>query len=291
MSWRSLNIRLLFGISDWNRDRKLKIPETVLVRKDLSYGPGGKWNRLDLVTPRDAKGLLPVIVSIHGGAFVYGTKEVYQYYAASLAENGFAVINFNYRLAPEHRFPAQLEDTERVMAWLLNHASEYGLDPDRVFLVGDSAGAQLACHYAALNSNPEFGKRFSFHRPGRVKFRAVALNCGLYEILPRQGIAMDPVVRDYLEPGQKMEDPRLDVMGAITEAFPPAYVMTAEEDFLREAAKPMYERLVNAGVPAKYALWTGSGQTRLGHVFHVNMNLPEAKQCNREQCEFFRTYL
>ena len=60
----------------------------------------------------------------------------------SLVKRGFAVVNYTYRLAPEYQYPAPLEDTNRVVTWVMEHAGEYDLDTENVFMVGDSAGAQ-----------------------------------------------------------------------------------------------------------------------------------------------------
>lgn len=76
--------------------------------------PHGVWNLLDLHYPEETDHPLPVIVSIHGGGYGYGTREVYHHYCADLARRGFAVVNFNYRLAPDSQFPA----LQRQPVWL-----------------------------------------------------------------------------------------------------------------------------------------------------------------------------
>lgn len=286
MSLRSLMIRMMFGRSDRKRDKHLKTPEGVTVWRDISYADGGEEHLLDIVTPRNASTKLPVIVSVHGGGYVYGTKEVYQFYAANLAENGFAVINFNYRLAPESQFPAQLKDINSVLCWLAVHGEEYGFDLNNVFVVGDSAGAQLASHYLAIWSNPEYAKLFSFQTPKQLCIRATALNCGMYTIQPS-----DPLFADYIGNRISSDDPRLNVHSNITAAFPPAFVMTSQYDFLRNAAKPMYEFLLAAGVSVVYRLYGREGQKYMGHVFHCNLNLAEAKECNKDECDFFKSHM
>jgi acetyl esterase/lipase len=286
MSIRSFATRILFGFNDWRRDRPLRLPDGVIVRRDIPYAEAGTEHLLDLMTPSNAVGKLPVIVSIHGGGYVYGSKEVYRYYAANLAENGFAVVNFNYRLAPQSRFPAQLEDINRAMSWLASQGEAYGLDRNNVFVVGDSAGAQLASHYLAIWSDPDFETLFSFRTPTDLSIRAAALNCGRYRIVPGE-----PLFRDYLEKGISPEDSRLDVVSHITESFPPTFVMTSQYDFLREEARPMYELLQSRKVDAVYRLYGQRGQRYMSHVFHCNLNLEEARQCNREECEFFRKRL
>lgn len=102
-------------------------------------------NSLDVYRPKatNIEEKLPVIVSVHGGGWVYGDKEGYQYYCMSLAQRGFAVVNFSYRLAPESKFPASIIDTNLVFGWILDHAEEYGFDTENIFAVGDSAGAHM----------------------------------------------------------------------------------------------------------------------------------------------------
>lgn len=129
-------VRAMFAQGDDERDAGLKAPEGVVRHNDISYGPHGTWNLLDVYRPEKAGDRpLPVIVSVHGGGWVYGDKERYQYYCMDLAMRGFAVVNFNYRLAPEDPFPAALEDVNRVFCWLADHAGEYGMVLDRLFTV------------------------------------------------------------------------------------------------------------------------------------------------------------
>ena len=101
-------IRAEFAEGDNKRDAGLKTPENIVRYDDIIYGTESKWQKLDVYRQKDATGKLPVIVSVHGGGWVYGDKERYQFYCMDLAERGFAVVNFSYRLAPEYKFPASL---------------------------------------------------------------------------------------------------------------------------------------------------------------------------------------
>ena len=119
MSEISEKIRKNFGNTDAKRDAGLKTPETVVRFNDIVYGTDPIWQSLDVYRPVNAGNeKLLVIVSVHGGGWVYGDKDRYQYYCMSLAERGFAVVNFSYRLAPEHKFPVPLEDTCMVFSWV-----------------------------------------------------------------------------------------------------------------------------------------------------------------------------
>ena len=233
-----------------------------------------------------------MIVSVHGGGWVYGDKERYQYYCMRLAQEGFAVVNFTYRLAPRYKYPAALEDTARVFAWVLGHAGEYGFRPDRVFGVGDSAGAQILGLFCCLCVNPAVGEGLSFQAPEGFVPRAVALNCGVYRMEPPESGSMTGrLMRDFLPgKGTGEELRQISVMEHITADFPPAFVMTAEGDFLADQAKPLADALTALGVLAEYHYY-GDPEHVLGHVFHCNMRLPEADRCNRDECAFFRRFI
>ena len=292
MSFTSRLIRFAFRKSDDKRDSGLSTPENIRRFDNLCYGPDKKWNVLDVYRPKASEGALPVIVSVHGGGWVYGDKERYQYYCMSLAQQGFAVVNFTYRLAPQYRFPAPLEDTNRVFTWLLSHAKEYGFDPTHVFAVGDSAGAQLLGLYCCLCTNPDFGESLSFQALAGFRPKAVALNCGIYR--QQKSEKKDLTARltaDYL-PGKGTEEElrQVSVAEHVTKDFPPAFVMTAEGDFLAGQALPFTEKLKSLGVQAEYHYY-GDSTHVLGHVFHCNIRLPDAQRCNEEECAFFRSFL
>ena len=138
MSKTSDMVRKMFGEGDAQRDAGLTTPEDIVRFDDIQYGTEEpKWQMLDVYRPKAAEGKLPVILSVHGGAWVYGDKDVYQYYCMSLAQRGFAVVNFSYRLAPEYKYPASFEDVNAVCEWITANADRYGLDTDNVFAVGE----------------------------------------------------------------------------------------------------------------------------------------------------------
>lgn len=295
MSSFSLMFRVTAARSDAKRDAGLTAPAGVTVCRDVPYLPqGGRWNQLDVYWPAAPQKPLPVIVSVHGGGYVYGTKEVYQYYCMSLAQRGFAVINFNYRLAPGAKFPTQLRELNRVMGWMVENSGAYPFDVGNVFLVGDSAGAQMASHYAALYADPDFAALYPFQMAQGYTLRAVALNCGMYDLAaaalgPSLGGHAD-LYDDYIGRDRRSRPgllPMLDVLGHINGNYPPAFVMTSQYDFLRDNAEPMVRFLQENGVEAEYHLYGEEGQTYMGHVFHCNIKLAEATQCNDEECAFF----
>ncbi len=121
-------------------------PASAKVVRDVIYDPDSGKDpgdvRADVYIPEGAKDA-PVIIMVHGGAWTYGNKQnaLGLYQASFFNEQGFVFIAINYRLAPSHPFPAPIEDTAAAIAYFHEHAEEFGGDPDKIFLLGHSAGA------------------------------------------------------------------------------------------------------------------------------------------------------
>ncbi|MBO4990034.1 MAG: alpha/beta hydrolase [Clostridia bacterium] len=289
MSIISYLTRKMFEKGDAKRDHSLTTPKDIVRFDNIPYGEGGEWNLLDVYRLRSRENeKLPVIVSVHGGGWVYGNKEGYQFYCMSLAEQGFAVVNFTYRLAPKFKFPAPVLDTNQVFHWLMEHAEEYGVDTDRIYAVGDSAGAQILGSYAAICTNSEYAKLYGVKVPEKLTIKAIALNCGVYQIISRKktdGISL--LLREYFpKKGNSEEQNMADFRKYITKDFPAVFVMTATGDFLKEEAEILIKELKEKCVPYQYRLY-GDNSNRLGHVFHCDIQSADAIKCNLEECAFF----
>lgn len=294
MSKTSVRIRDAFKKSDDERDAGLITPDNIRRYDDIVYGTYTDWQVLDVYRPKEAGDRkLPVIVSVHGGAWVYGDKERYQYYCMSLAQHGFAVVNFTYRLAPEFKFPAAIEDINLVMKWIMEHETQYGFDAKHIFCVGDSAGAHQLALYCAICTNPEYAKNFTFEVPEGFVPTAIALNCGKYQL--DQNDSMDEqttlLMADYLPDGGTYEERKIiSVVNHMTEKFPPVFYMTCTGDFLVDQAPILEQKLLECRIPHEFHFY-GDAQHELGHVFHCNMRLQAAMQCNKEECEYFGRFL
>jgi acetyl esterase/lipase len=130
----------------------------IVWRKNLSYVTQGSPSQiLDLYAPKKAKNV-PLIVWIHGGAFLFGSKEGFpvEPVPLHLLLEGYAVASINYRLSPDAKFPAQLEDCKAAIRWLRAHGDEFGIDPDRIGVWGASAGGNLAALVGATDGMRDF---------------------------------------------------------------------------------------------------------------------------------------
>lgn len=290
MSLQSIMFNLMASRNDRRRDAAIPLPEGVTECRNISYGPLKKWNTLDIYYPQGTKDSLPTIVSIHGGGYVYGDKEIYRRYGMDMAKRGFAFVNFNYRLAPKWKFPTPLYDTNFVMEWICKNAHRYHLDPSRIILVGDSAGAQLASQYAAIVSNSDYAALFPIKTP-RITIRCVGLNCGLYDLYEAASGRRSGIQLDYMGRSLPSDDVRFGVLDAIDENYPPAYITTACNDFLRNNAEPMYSLLRSRGVDAEWKCYGSENDKTVTHVFHINILLPDAVKCNDDSAAFFKKYL
>ena len=131
-----------------------------IVRR-IPYGDAER-NVLDVYRPATLPGrLLPVVLQVHGGAWVVGHKaQQAQPLLHRLAANGYVCVSINYRLAPTSRFPAQLLDVKRAIAWVREHIAEYGGDPDLIILTGGSAGGHLVSLAALTPNDPVYQPGF-----------------------------------------------------------------------------------------------------------------------------------
>jgi len=117
----------------------------VEVITDVPYKAGGQSpHQLDVYRPTRRDGPLPVLIYVHGGAFRSLSKDTHWVMALAWAREGYVVFNVNYRLAPEHRFPAALEDLTHAWAWVADNAERFGGDLSRLVVSGESAGGNLA---------------------------------------------------------------------------------------------------------------------------------------------------
>lgn len=286
-------IRTDWAKTDAIRDAGLTVPEDIQRQIDLPYGED-PMNLLDVYYPKGTCAALPTIINIHGGGWVYGDKELYAHYCMRLAQRGFTVVNFSYRLAPEHKYPAPLQDICQVLHWVRENAKSCFIDLNNTFMVGDSAGGQLCHQILVMLTNPKYAALFDFGPPKDFRVNACALNCGCY-FIPLSRI-LSPKRMGSLFEAYFPEDyipilPQLKVQKHVTADFPPAFVMSAQNDYLKFMAAPLYRGLKRRGVETELHIYGTKEQKEIGHVFHVNCKLELAASCNDEECAFFRKHI
>jgi len=204
-----------------------------------------------------AESLLPAVLFFHGGGWVAGSVDTHDAQARQLAKHsGCAVLSVDYRLAPEHLFPAALDDAKTALKWLASQGGEYGLDVARVAVAGDSAGGNLAAALAVESQDDELNIRAQllvypvtdisrFDRESYDKFEEGFM-------LTRD--AMKLFAASYIDRDQSLsKDPRVSpIFAERLSNVAPAMVLTAGFDPLLDEGKAYADKLAQQGVDVIY---------------------------------------
>jgi acetyl esterase/lipase len=241
-------------------------PVTLEIDELLVPGPEGAPEvRVRRYRPADAAGQLPALVYFHGGGFVVGSLDLYDADCRRIAaEVGAVVVSVDYRLAPEHPFPAPLEDCYAALVWVAEHAAELGVDPDRIGVGGESAGGGLAAGVALL-ARDRGGPRLC------LQFLSIPELDDRLETESMRTLGADSPITttangeiswdSYLGPGVRGTD-RVSPYAAPARAtdlagLPPALVTAYELDALRDEDIAYAQRLLSAGVPTELRVYPG----------------------------------
>jgi acetyl esterase len=230
-------------------------------------GPEGAPEvRVRRCRPANHDGPLPAMVYIHGGGFVVGSIDLYDADCRRIAaEVGAVVVSVDYRLAPEHPFPAGLEDCYAALVWVAENAGELGVDPERIAVGGESAGGCLSAGVALL-ARDRGGPRIWFQFLGIPELDDRLATQSMRSLgvdTPITTIANGEISWDsYLGAGVRGTD---DVSPYAAPAratdlgwLPPALVTAYEFDALRDEGIAYAQRLMSAGVPTELHVYPGA---------------------------------
>jgi len=259
-------------------------PEDVKRYDNLTYGPYGDENLLDIYVPKNVQGKIPVIISCHGGGFFYGTKETYQAYGIYWAQQGFAFVNFNYRLAPKTAFPGALVDTDTVIQWVAAHGADYNLDLDKVILIGDSAGGTLAFQYITAYTQSEYRNLFGFKKPN-LNIVGVLMNCGVY-LLDHSGNMSGGMTAYFTKEVQRDMQAELSPENYVDKTVPPLAIVTANRDFAHDQGVRMDQFLIDHDIAHEFHIY-GDDENIRTHNFELNVRDQVAMECNADEKAFF----
>lgn len=292
------------GLVDLLPDMKRRMSSVRLV-EDLEYARHGHQTlRLDILRPA-GPGPHPVLVYFHGGGFAVGSKRTHRAVAAAYASRGYLVCNVDYRLAPQHRFPAAIQDACAAWLWIGDHVGEHGGDSRRMALAGESAGANLALSVvlACCTTRPE-----PFAAPlftAGVRPVAALLYCGFLQTsMParyrRAGVSAlaadiaTNAARSYL--GRSCDHPAAEHALAdplcVVETLPapsdlpPMFLAAGLADPVAADTRRLDEALRRLRSPCSAHYYAGEP-----HAFHVMFWRKQALSCWRDSFEFLHRYL
>ncbi|MEH7462231.1 alpha/beta hydrolase [Bacillus thuringiensis] len=276
----------------WNNDdvTKSKV-ETTHKTIDGTNGP----IPLRIYTPAN-EGILPAVVFFHGGGFIGGSVDVVENPCKSLAEKaGAVVISVDYRLAPEHAYPAGLTDCFEAVTWVYEHAEEIRVNPQQIAVSGDSAGGNLAtvCALMDIEKGTDMIKFQALIYPtvnmAGVQTEDFNWSIDQYEIRNYSEL-ITPMITGLAESGElffqlylqnkaEITDPRVSpLLSDQLGSMPPTLIATAEFDYLKVECEAYAAKLVRSGVPTKLIQYNGTD-----HAFMDKIGLyPQAEDLMNE---------
>lgn len=226
-------------------------PDPAVTTKDVTYPAGMGAQKARIYTPAGAKGPLPVVLYIHGGGWVIANIDTYDSSPRALAQAANAiVVSIEYRHAPEAKFPAAHDDANAAYQWIIANAAKWGGDPNKIAVVGESAGGNMALNVAITARDK------GWTRPAAVvtvypvanTSPALASKKTYAAAKPLNSAMLDWFFKHTLADPTQDQDPRLNLVGAKLEGLPPTTIILAQIDPLHDDGATLADQLRSAGV-------------------------------------------
>ena len=230
-----------------------------------------------IYTPKGGTAPYPVIVYYHGGGWVIATNDTYAASAQALCEQvGAMVVSVEYRKGPEHKFPAAHDDAFAAYQYVLKNAAGMKGDPNKVAVVGESAGGNLACAVSIMARD----KKVALPKYQVLVYPIAGydMNTPSYqkntETAPLNKGGMAWFFKNYLRTPADGKDARINLVSANLKGLPATTIIGAEYDPLMSEGKTLADKLTAAGVKTNYKLYNGTTHEFFGMAAVV----PEAKE-------------
>jgi acetyl esterase/lipase len=266
------------------------MPAGITARLNETYDPADPDARFDLFLPAGVAGTekaLPAVVWVHGGAWISGTKAHVAPYLRILAGNGYAAIGVGYSLAPGANYPGPIRQVNAALAHISKNAASLNVDPTRIFIAGDSAGAQITGQLANLITAPTYARAMGITPAiDPSALRGVILNCGAYdaELVNYDGafgFFLKTVLWSYFGRRDFLADPRLRQMSVIrnvTGAFPAMFITAGNGDPLEPQSRALAAAAAKAGVAVESLFFPKEHVPALPHEHQFNLDTDAARQ-------------
>ena len=274
---------------------------------DVQYASGtkyadGDFTTLDVYYPTGTTAPLGTIIWTHGGAWISGNKSNDASYFEILASKGYTVIGLNYTYGPEAKYPTAVEQLNLAHKFILANAAKYYVDPTRLILAGDSAGAQLTSQLATIITNPAYAAEMHISpglQPAQV--RGLVLNCGVYNLQTLIGASGilgwgdDVALWAYTDDRNLPSNSALVQMSTInyvTSAFPASYISGGNADPLTAGnSVPFAAKLQSFGVPVTTLFWPSDYTPPLPHEYQFRLDLAAGQTALQQTLSFVNSRL
>jgi len=278
------------------------VPAGVTALLNERYDPADADAVLDVFYPTAAQGTdrkLATVVWVHGGGFLSGSKEQVASYLKILSAAGFATIGVDYSLAPGTTYPAPIKQVNAALAYVQANAVRFHVDPSKLFLAGDSAGAQIAAQLANVISAPSYAWETrvvpSILRP---QLRGVLLHCGVYD--PGQfkyeglsGFFLKTVIWSYFGTKDISANPRRDEFSVVrnfSAAFPPMFISVGNADPLAPQSHKLAEVAAGYGVRVDSLFFPDDHTPPLRHEYQFDLDTEAGQTALARSVAFVERY-
>ena len=264
---------------------------------DVAYGDSGSDTTLDVFSPTGGIEALPTVVWIHGGAWISGDKHDVAPYLRTIASRGYTTVALNYTISPETTYPTALSQLNDALAYLVENAEGFRIDPGRIVIAGDSAGAQLTSQLAALVSNPDYAELVGIE-PALTdeQLRAVVLNCGIYDVsgIPNApgigGWGFRVALWSYIGDRDWSDHPggvQMSTLDFVTADFPPTSISGGNGDPLTASqSRPLAAKLDGLGVSVTEVFYADDHKPSLPHEYQFHLDFVDARNALESTVKF-----
>lgn len=276
------------------------VPKGVTVVSDQQYAANDKDAFLDVYYPiaiAQKDTVLPVVVWIHGGGWVSGTKKEASNYYRILADKGFVVVSIDYSIAPEKNHPLPLKQVNAALAFLTQNAKRFHIDAAHFFIAGDSGGAHIAAQVANIISDQSYS-RLTGIVPGisRNALTGLLLYCGPYDVSladlnGKFGGFLKTILWAYSGKKDFKDDPLFktaSVIDYIDGNFPPSFISVGNGDPLQIHSLNLARKLSRLKVKVDTLFFPANRQPPLPHEFQFDLDVPAGKLALQRSVEFIK---
>lgn len=264
---------------------ELGVAMNVKLISDVQYGKDAPNSQMDIIMPKKIKSgdKLPLIIWTHGGGYIAGDKKHKNAYLARIAERGFIIANMNYALAPAHKYPVPLIQEKQAAQFMKRNTFHLPIDFNQIIIGGDSAGAQIAAQFAAIQTNELLRKEMQEEAVFTSDdIKGVILFGGLYDMDTVRATKF-PRIEDFMESytGEKYWErdfkqiDQMSITQQVTGKYPPTFLTVGDADPFESQAKELVKVLQENQVPNSTSFFDGSH--RLRHQYQFHMNLKESQ--------------
>lgn len=259
---------------DKKKHAKQKPPKNIEIIKDINYlDDNNLYHTLDIMYPENIKKneKLPVIIDIHGGGWMYATKDLNENYCRSLCDRGYVVFNISYRLVPDVNVNEQIKDVMSALKWISENIKDYPCDSDNIMLTGDSAGGMLSAYATVLLQSGELRNVFNTV-DAKLNINTLVLtspvafmkSAGLFSLYTK------PLWGKDYKNSETYNYMDFDEILPYAKNMPPTYLITSSGDTLaQKQTLRLYELLDKNGVECELANYGEEYGKSLAHVFSV----------------------